>query len=198
MTPLAAAATARFGRDDPIRPRRPDSAATARRLNTLKGVATSRSHMSAVDVAVYAVHMLFAGLWTGSVAFVTLAVLPTARDGTANAAPLVPVVGRLRWITRISALLMLLTGGHMAGTRYTVGSLTGSTRGHLVLAMVALWLILAVLVEIGAGRLADGLDRQKVREPAREARPFLLAATAVAVLLLLDAGVLMGGLIFGL
>lgn len=154
--------------------------------------------MSAVDIAVYAVHMLFAGIWAGSVVFVTLAVLPTARDGTANAAPLVPVVARLRWITRISAVLMLLTGGHMAGTRYTVESLTGSTRGYLVLAMVALWLLLTALVEIGGGKLADGLDRQKVREPAREARPFLLAATVVAVLLLLDAGVLMGGLIFGL
>ena len=38
----------------------------------------------------------------------------------------------------------------------------------------------------------DGFDEQKLREPAREARPFLLGATAVAILLLIDAGLLLG------
>ncbi|MFB6087908.1 MAG: CopD family protein [Haloarculaceae archaeon] len=150
--------------------------------------------MSALDTAMYATHLLFAGLWAGSVVFVTWGVLPTAMDGRANAEPLAAVVGRLRTISRASALFLLVSGGHMASQGYDVASLTGSTRGHLVLGMVALWLALMGLVEVASGKLADGFDRKKVREPAREARPFLRAASAVAVLLLLVGGVLAGGI----
>jgi uncharacterized membrane protein len=149
--------------------------------------------MSAVDTALYAVHLLFAGVWAGSVVFVTYGVFPTAMDGTANAEPLAAVVGKLKVVSRASALVLLLSGGHMAQAGYTVDSLTGSTRGHLVLGMVALWFVLAALVEIGAGKLADGFDDLKVREPAREARPFLLGASLVAVLLLINGGLLAAG-----
>jgi uncharacterized membrane protein len=152
--------------------------------------------MTLLDTVMYAVHLLFGGLWTGSVVFVTFAVLPTARDGVANAEPLAAIVGKLRNVSRLSALLLLLSGGHLAGAAagYTVESLTGTTRGYLVLAMVALWFTLIGLVEVGGGKLADGFDQKKVREPAREARPFFLAATVVSLLLLVDAGLLAGNI----
>jgi len=149
--------------------------------------------MATLDIAMYAVHLLFAGVWTGSVVFMTVAVLPIAHDGTVNAEPLVPVVGRLRTVSRASAAVLFLTGGHLAGQFYTVESLTGSTRGYLVIAMLVLWLALAALVEIGSGKLVDGFDQKKVREPARNARPFFLVATAAALLLLIDGGLLAGG-----
>jgi uncharacterized membrane protein len=149
--------------------------------------------MSVVDTAMYVAHLLFAGLWAGSVVFVTFGVLPTALDGLANADPLVPVVSKLRWISRASAVVLFLSGGHMAGTGYTVESLTGSTRGHLVLGMVGLWFVLMGLVEVGGGKLADGFENKKVREPAREARPFFLAGSVVSVLLLVVGGLLAGG-----
>ncbi|WP_135363347.1 transporter [Halosimplex halophilum] len=148
--------------------------------------------MSALDTAMYVLHLVFGGVWTGSVVFVTLGVLPTAQDGTANAEPLRAVVEKLRWVSRASALALLASGGHLAGGtgRYTVESLTGTGRGHLVLTMVALWLGLAALVEIGSSKLADGFDQRKVREPAREARPFFLAASVVAAALLVVGGLL--------
>jgi hypothetical protein len=113
-------------------------------------------------------------------------------DGEARPAPLDVLTGKLRTVSRVSAVLLLLTGGHLAGTRYTAESLTSTGRGYLVLAMVALWFLLAALVEIGGSKLEDGFDAQKVREPAREARPFLLGASLTAILLLLDAGVILG------
>jgi uncharacterized membrane protein len=149
--------------------------------------------MALLDTVMFTVHLLVAGVWTGSVVFVTLAVLPVAEDGTANAEPLASVVAKLRWISRGSSLLLLLSGGHMAGTLYTVERLTGQPRGHLVLGMVALWFVLTALVEIGGGKLADGFDEKKVRQPAREAKPFFLAAAVVALLLLLDGGLLASG-----
>jgi hypothetical protein len=78
----------------------------------------------------------------------------------------------------------------MAAGRYTVASLTGSGAGHQVLTMVVLWFLLAGLVEVGAGKLADGTGRDKVREPARNARRFFRGASVVAVLLLLNSGLL--------
>ncbi|MFC7138352.1 CopD family protein [Halosimplex aquaticum] len=149
--------------------------------------------MSALDFAMYVLHLLFAGVWAGSVIFVTVAVWPTARDGTANAKPLRFVVERLRWISRVSALVLFASGGHMAGQHYNVARLTGQPRGHLVLTMVALWLALAALVEIGSSKLADGFDQKKVRQPARDAKPFFLAASVVAALLLVVGGLLAGG-----
>lgn len=152
--------------------------------------------MTLVDTAVATVHLLFAGLWTGSVLFVAYAVLPTAVAGEVDAGPLRTIVGKLTTVSRASALLLLLSGGHMAGTGYTTESLFGTGRGHLVLTMVLLWFVLAGLVEVGASRMRDGLDQRKVRAPARSARGLFRAAAVVALLLLVDAGLLAGGVTF--
>lgn len=152
--------------------------------------------MSVIDSVMASAHLLFAGLWTGSVLFTAYAVLPTALAGEVNAEPLGAIVGKLKTVSRASALLLLLSGGHLAGTRYTAESLFGTPRGYLVLAMVALWFILAALVEIGSSKLTAGLDQNKVRTPAHDAKPFFTAAAVVALLLLVDAGLLLGGLPF--
>lgn len=146
--------------------------------------------MSLVNAGVYVVHLLIAALWTGSVLFVTYAVLPLGKNGGLNAAPLETLAGKLTTVSRVSALLLLLTGGHMAANAYTVESLTGSSRGYLVLGMLVLWFVLAGLVEVGSSKLTDGTEQDKVREPARNASPFLLSGAVVALLLLVDAGLL--------
>jgi uncharacterized membrane protein len=147
--------------------------------------------MATLDTAINAIHLVFAGLWAGSVLFVARAVVPAARDGDLDATPLRGFVGRFRTWSRVSSLALFLTGGHLAGTRYTAETLLGSTRGYLVIAMVVLWFVLTGLVEVGSGRLVDGLDERKVRSPARSATPFFTAATAAAVALLALGGVLL-------
>ncbi|WP_251341497.1 CopD family protein [Haloplanus halophilus] len=147
--------------------------------------------MATIDTAVNAIHLLFAGLWAGSVLFVARGLVPEARDGNLDATPLRSLVGRFRTWSRVSSLALFLTGGHLAGTRYTAETLLGSTRGYLVVAMVVLWVVLTGLVEVGSGRLIDGLDERKVRDPARRAAPFLTAAAVAAVGLLVLGGVLL-------
>jgi uncharacterized membrane protein len=146
--------------------------------------------MSIHNAALYAVHLLVGAAWTGSVLFAAAAVLPTARAGEIRPEPLSTVFGRLTTLSRASAVVMLLTGGHMAAQLYTVETLTGSPRGHLVLTMTLLWLVMTGLVEVGNSRMQDGLDAKKVRSPAHEAGRFYRAAGVVAVLLLADAGIL--------
>lgn len=148
--------------------------------------------MGLAEVVVYGIHLLFAGVWTGSVVFVTLGVLPTAVRGDVNALPMETVTNRLKLISRASTLLLLLSGGHLAATFYPGTALLETTRGNLVLLMTALWFVLAGLVEVGASKLSDGFAEKKVRTPARNARPFFWAASVVAGLLLVDAGVLLG------
>lgn len=143
-----------------------------------------------VDTAAYTIHTGFAAIWAGSVLFVTAAVLPLALDADVSPAAFGSVVTRLQWVTRISAVLLFATGGHLAGTRYTAGTLTGTPRGHLVLAMLTLWLLLAAVVEIGSARAQRGIDEEKIREPARRARPFYLTGAVFAVGLLVVAGML--------
>lgn len=148
--------------------------------------------MSAERAGLYAIHLLFAGLWAGSVVFVTVVILPLARDGDLNATPLSAVTGRLKLVSRISAVLLLLTGLRMAmlGNYTDTDVLLGGTRGYLVVAMVVLWLVLMGLVEVAGSKLTDGTGKKKVREPARNARPLLLVASVVSVALLLIGGVL--------
>ncbi|MFB6128788.1 MAG: CopD family protein [Halorhabdus sp.] len=145
--------------------------------------------MSLADVVVAGLHLLFAAVWGGSVVFMTLAVLPAAREGLLDSEPLAEFTKQFKRIARAGAVVTLLTGGHQAANGY-MDTLFSTTRGHLVLGMVVLWLALAALSEIGAARLADGTDERKVRTPAADARPFFLAASVVAVALFVDAGAL--------
>jgi len=146
--------------------------------------------MALVDTLAYGLHLLFAAVWVGSVVFVALVVLPLARDGGLDAAPFGTLVARLRTVSRTSAVVLLLSGGHMAASGYTAESLTGTGRGHLVVTMLALWVVMMGLVEVGGARVERGTDGMKVREPARKARPLFLAATVVGLLLILDAAAL--------
>lgn len=147
--------------------------------------------MTLLETAMATTHLLVGGLWAGSVLFFAGAVLPAARSGNVRAAAFESVVSRLTMWSRGASVLMLLTGGYLAGAEYGGGRLLGSSDGHLVLTMVVLWLALTALVEVGRGRLKDGLAEKKVRAPAEKAAPFYLAAAGVAVLLLLDAGLLL-------
>jgi phosphatidylglycerophosphate synthase len=150
-----------------------------------------------IDLTVsYVVHMLFGALMTGAVLFFAYGVNPVAHAGNMGPDTLATATGKLTTVTRVSALLVFLTGGHQAGVLYTVESLTGTGRGHLVLTMLVLWLAMVAFVEVGASKLREGTDRDKVRTPAREARPFLRLASVAALLVLVDAGLLAAGVSF--
>lgn len=146
--------------------------------------------MSAIDTAAQVVHVLVGAVWVGAIVFVVTGILPTARDGNLNAAPLSAIAGRLRTISRLSAVLILATGGHLAGTYYTSETLTSTGDGHLVLTMAGLWLAVTGLVEVGTGRLLDGTSQKKVREPARNATRLLQLAALGGVGILVVAGLL--------
>lgn len=151
--------------------------------------------MSLVDTVAVAVHLAFAAVWVGGVVFFTVAVLPLARSGSLNAGPVAAILDRTTTVSRISSVVMLLTGGHLAAA-YSGLEFSGigtSARWTFVLVMIALWFVLAALVEIGASRMQDGLEQKKVRAPARNHRAFFLAASVVGVLLFLDAAVLSTG-----
>ncbi|WP_418284296.1 transporter [Halorubrum sp. DTA46] len=146
--------------------------------------------MDVINPIVWSLHVGFAILWTGSVLFVSLAVLPAALRGDIGSDPLETIIGRLRWITRIAALAFVVSGGHMAGTLYTFESLIGTARGHLVLTMLALWFVIMGLVEVAGGKLTAGLDTGTLREPAHDAKPFFYGAAGLSVVLILTAGLL--------
>ncbi|WP_121741704.1 copper resistance protein CopD [Natronorubrum halophilum] len=137
------------------------------------------------------IHLVFAAIWAGSVFYVTFVILPLARDGAFNTTkPLEVISGKLTTISRVSALVLLASGGHLAGTRYTSESLFNTTNGHLVLGMVALWAVLAGLIEIGGKQLEAGLNGKKLREPASDVLSLYRAASVVAIALLVVGGMI--------
>jgi putative copper export protein len=148
--------------------------------------------MAIGDAVSQAIHLLFAGAWTGSVLFMTYGVLPTARAGNIDTDPFADITSRLLTLSRASAAVLFLTGAHLAATKYTVETLTGTVPGYLVIVMILLWLVLAGLVEVGMSKISEGLRERKVRTPAEKGRPFLLGASIVSILLLLNAGILLG------
>ena len=138
----------------------------------------------------YVLHTLFAGLWVGAVALATWKVIPPAKDGDATPDLLAAVAGGLLTLTRVGAVFFLATGGYMAATVYGTEGLFDPPRGHLVLTMFGLWVVMTGLVEVGTSRLTDATDENKVRTGARAADTLLKAATGVGVLLLLIGGYL--------
>lgn len=154
--------------------------------------------MAVLDTVAIVVHQLFAALWIGSVAYLTWAVLPQARDGTIAPDTFSDLVGRLLTVSRLSALFVLASGAHplywnVLGGELALEPLTAGVRGYLILAMVALWLLLMATVEVASARLRRGLGGGKVREPARVAQPWYWTATAFALLVAVVGGLLAAG-----
>lgn len=134
------------------------------------------------------VHIVFAALWTGGVVFVTWGVLPAARSGSLTARGVDTIMGRLRILSRASAILLVVSGGLLAGR---FGSAILQTQdGHFVLGMVILWLLLIGFVELATKTVVNSLDETDVKEAAGAATGRFRAAGLVAILLLVDAGLL--------
>lgn len=142
-----------------------------------------------VDI-VMIVHTIFAALWTGGTLLVAGAILPAARSELLGKKALTLIARRFSYLTIASVLLLLFSGGHLAGSLYTVETLQSSGRGHLILTMVGLWLILAVVLYISFRRLTGIPSETSAATAASEARPWFLGASAVSIALLVVAGLL--------
>ncbi len=138
----------------------------------------------------YVFHTLFAGLWVGAVVLTAWKVVPLARDGDMNPEVLGGITSGVSWITRIGALVFLVTGGHMAATVYGSEGLFMPPRGHVVLTMLGLWVVMTGLVEVGGSKIRSALDEGKVRTAARDGGTFLRAAAVVGLVLLVLGGYL--------
>jgi hypothetical protein len=137
--------------------------------------------MSTATMVTELLHFFFAALWSGSVLFFGLFVLPTSGPNLSGA-----LLSRFAMLSRTSAVVLLLTGSHMAAASYTQESLFNSGRGHAVLGMLALWVVLMGLLEVGNARVDDGTV-------SASASRFFQGAAIVAALLLVDAGLLLTG-----
>ncbi|MCX2819275.1 MAG: putative copper export protein [Methanobacteriota archaeon] len=137
-----------------------------------------------IEAVVRAVHSVFATFWVGATVYVTYAVLPGLRDGNGTASFADRLSSRFSVVSIGSAVVLFVTGGHLAGTLYTPESLIGTVGGNLVLAMTALWLVLAGILHVGTKRLDDGVGEGKVREPASDAYPWFVVGSVLGVVLL--------------
>ena len=143
---------------------------------------------SVLDVAM-TVHTIFAALWTGGTLVIAGAVIPAARSEALGKDGLTLIARRFGYLTVASVLLLLFSGGHLAGTLYTAKTLQSTGRGQLVLTMVGLWLVLAVVLFVGFRRLTGDESKSAVAA-ATSARPWFLGASAVSIALLVVAGLL--------
>lgn len=133
-------------------------------------------------------HLVFAAVWAGSVVFVAWGVLPAVANGSISSGSLRSISRRLVLLSRVSAVILLVSGGLMAG-RYG-DSIASTTPGYLVLAMTILWLLLIGFVELAGRTLSEGLDEADVTEAVSASRGRFRTAGVVALLLLIDAGLL--------
>lgn len=135
--------------------------------------------MTVLDVTIRIIHTLFAGVWTGWTVFMAALVVPAARNGKLGADGLRWMTQQFSRFTSLASVILLLTGGLMAGTLYTTESLPGSSRGHLVLTMVVLWFVLTGLSHVGSSRVKKNLD-SGVPQAAKSATTLFYAAAVVA------------------
>lgn len=164
-------------------PASPSRAALLPSLGQHTGMATALA-------AVTTLHVLFAGLWAGAVALVAWKVVPLIAAGDMDVAAATELLSGLRLLTRASALVFLVTGGHMAATKYGDGRLLGTTDGLVVVGMLVTWLVLTGLVEMGVGRTLSELDTGRLRTAGQENLTLFRVMGGLAVLLLLFGGYL--------
>ncbi|WP_458187274.1 CopD family protein [Haladaptatus sp. NG-WS-4] len=143
--------------------------------------------MTLLDATMQILHTLFAGVWAGFTLFMAALVLPAAKKGHLGSDALGWMTGRFSRFSMLSALVLFVTGGHLAGTGYTFEYLLNQPRGHLILTMVALWFVLAGLSHLASSRLTKRLDAGAKQAATANATLFH-AAGLVAVGLLLVAG----------
>lgn len=129
-------------------------------------------------------HLVVAASWVGAVLFYTVGVVPLARAGSVNAAPLEHLTERLRFGSRVGAVVLLLSGGYLISLAGHETSLLSTPSGLVVLAMLAGWVVFAGLVEVATGRVLAGTEELKVRSPANRATWVLRFATVVGVVVL--------------
>ena len=114
----------------------------------------------------------------------TWGVLPLGRDGDLSASSLAFFTRRYSYLSIASSLILFVTGGHLAASKYTFGSLQSTTRGHLVLGMVVLWILMTGMVQAGVSILKKGLEDDKVRDPSSSATNLFRLGTLVGLVLL--------------
>lgn len=149
--------------------------------------------MSILTTLAYAAHGIGAGVWVGAVALVAWRVVPLAADGELEPPTLTAAADGLSWLTRTNALLMPATGLWMAWVSYDrLAGLLVPPRGHTVLLMILLWLVMSAMVEVGAARIRRAADEGKVRTAGRASRRVLWGATLVGATLLGLGGYLVG------
>ncbi|UIO99134.1 CopD family protein [Halobaculum sp. CBA1158] len=148
--------------------------------------------MQAALTAAYVFHTLFAGLWVGAVVLTAWKVIPLAKAGDVSSELLGGVVSGVSTITRVGALVFLATGGHMAATVYGAEGLFTPPRGHVVLTMLALWVVMTGLVEVAGSKVRSALEQNKVRTAGRDAGTFYTAAAVIGFVLLVLGGYLVG------
>ncbi|ELZ34135.1 hypothetical protein [Halorubrum distributum] len=166
----------------------------------------------------FVLHVLSGALWTGATLYVVYATLPRATDGMLGRAAFVDAAHRLLMVTRWTGVVLPVTGTYMIWRLYTpLEALVTTPRGWAVLAMLSLWGVMNGLVEFGVLRMrrevdpdlgwgryiAEGFPVDSLAgvggvpgsaRLASVARPYLLASGGLAVLLLVDAALLAGGI----
>lgn len=145
--------------------------------------------MAALETAMTVVHVLFAVAWVGATVFLAAFLLPAVRSGriTMGLDAVQMLSRRVVQLSRVSFLVLLLTGGHLLGTIYglDVGMIASTGRGQLVLAMGVLGVLLVGLVEAGGGRLRKGGE-----EALLPAERLFQAAAGVGLLLFVVAALI--------
>ncbi|MFP9190944.1 hypothetical protein ACLI4Q_04665 [Natrialbaceae archaeon A-CW1-1] len=145
--------------------------------------------MNTFDI-IMVIHTVFAAVWTGGTLLIVGTIIPAARRGLIDKKGLSLITRRFLYLTVASVILLLLTGGHLAGTLYTVESLQSTGRGHLVLSMVGLWFVLPIIIYLGSRHLVNIPSEMPTKTAIAAAYPWFVGASAVSIALLITAGLL--------
>jgi hypothetical protein len=148
--------------------------------------------MAIIDTAFSMLHVLFAGIWAGTTVFYAWRIHPLLSNGDIGVTSAMSITTGLRWLTRIGAVVFVVTGGHMAATTptYADGGLFSTSMGHAVLGMLALWLVVTGLLEASIGKIQDALGEGKIQTAGRENETLIRVAATFSVVLLLLGGYL--------
>lgn len=145
----------------------------------------------------------------GGVGYAALSFVPAARAAELTPAGFERGVDALLQTTRLTGVALPATGGYQIWQLYPFARLFGTPRGHLVLGMLGLWGGMNGVLEAGVYRTRTatgatmGIGRHTVERSTLDTDvpglatvvwPYVLVASGLGLLLLVDAALLAGGL----
>lgn len=126
-------------------------------------------------------HLLAAVILVGSTVMMALVVVPSMRRDRLSPQAVRAIGQRFSIVTAVAGVAVFVTGVYVTSINYTVTALFSTVSGAVVLASIAVWVALTVVLTVGTDRLARSVAVGDTREAALRSQRWYNLAVGISI-----------------